>query len=287
MSKRDQPECLHPSEVPQHKRQRHSQNLSLYSRHHGTSQNADRGLFEGPYDTSNGIVKFTESGISFREIRLDLPFPTQSTSAPELSSGCRPSELHPLNIHNWDNPISCQILDNKQQQSKEDVIATLQMTSIKDRAVARFVDFIGYSRIIPKDYDGLPLEEKWVHPTPFTASEMKKSANQPAMSVVKESIIGTYYPEKFHGIRQAFQLNPTSYYGYVLCRGTKVLLGNVIGMDINYYATRIRFASIRSIGIEVVAFTSDGSIHGETSLSWPPIIIELPLVNVDLASFPS
>lgn len=158
-------------------------------------------------------------------------------------------------------------------------------SNIQDRAIARFAMFVTQYRLPPLDSTLLSFNEQWIPPRPFTEAEEQTADLCSTLFIPWENIDGAYYPETYHGLRQAFILNNEIYRGKLICKAQRVILGNVIGDNVAYRVTRIRFIACGVAGIEVVGITADGLYHGETSLGWPPFLIEIPTINVLQTSF--
>lgn len=187
--------------------------------------------------------------------------------------------------HNWNNLFFEYEHEALHCTSIQAISETVQAITIEDRAIARFSGYIGYSRTIPLDYHTLPRSQQWIPPVPFNKQELTISKDNPPLYVDYNGIQGAYFPKNYYGIRQSFIINPMAHPWYKIRRGTKVILGSVIGDSVGYFVTRIRFIRMSVAGVEVVGITDDGSFHDDTSLSWPPFMLDVPIEIVDNPSF--
>lgn len=193
--------------------------------------------------------------------------------------------VNPLPLHNWNNLFFKYTNDAMHYTSIRTISETVQAITVEDRAITRFSGYIGSSRAVPFDYYRLPRSEQWVAPVPFNKQEMKVSVENNPLYIDYQCIQGAYFPRKYFGLRQSFILYPTVHPWYKIRRGTKVVLGRVIGDGVTYFVTRIRFVRLSTAGVEVVGINNNGSFHDDTSLSWPPFMLEVPVTIVDRPSF--
>lgn len=256
------------------------------------------GIDTGLYTFSDvGYARFTAEGTQYKEMPLMLPFALSGCFFPFLVSphfkltSCvvvleiQQDGVNPLPLHNWNNLFFEYTHDSLHRASIQAVAETVQAITIEDRAVARFSGYIGYSRTVPFDYHTLPRSEQWITPVPFNNQELKVSKQNTPLYIDYQCIQGAYFPRRFFGLRQSFILYPTAHPWYKIRRGTKVVLGRVIGNDVAYFVTRVRFIRSSTAGVEVVGIKDDGSFHDDTSLSWPPFMLEVPVAIVDRLSF--
>ncbi|KDR65899.1 hypothetical protein GALMADRAFT_148284 [Galerina marginata CBS 339.88] len=216
------------------------------------------------------------------DIPLTLRSPLSLTiSTDEPATGAHEPSPMLMGTQAEDDSITMVSLFDNSSLDSSSSLGTFASRLENDRAALRFMDFFWDYRPIPSNYTMLPPSYRWIPPRPLTEEEHKRSSRPTNTICIKRiHIQDSYFPPQYHGTRCALKINPSAVSGRTIKRGCLVILEEVVGPDVNYRVNRVRLFRDDIADVEIVGFTDDGQSHPETSFSWPPVILELPSVNV-------